>query len=142
MDAVLDTNVAVSAAINPKGPPAEIIRAWRAHRFTWVTSSPLLQELEETLRSPRLQRYLVWSEEELAEFLALVREAARVVRPASRLEVVKEDPADNRVLEPAIASRADYIVTGDHHLVAIGSYMDVRIITPARFVAIISTELA
>ena len=142
MDAVLDTNVAVSAAINPKGPPAEIIRAWKAHRFTWVTSRPLLRELEKTLRSPRLQRYLVWNEKELVEFLALVRQAARVVQPAHRLDVVKEDPADNRVLESAIAGRADYIVAGDHHLVAIGSYKNVPIVTPARFVAIISTELA
>jgi putative PIN family toxin of toxin-antitoxin system len=142
VDAVLDTNVTVSAAINPKGPPAEIIRAWRAHRFTWVTSAPLLQELEKTLRSSRLQRYLVWNKEELADFLALVRQAARVVQPAHRLEVVTEDPADNRVLEAAVGGRADYIVTGDRHLIAIGSYMDVRIVTPARFVAVIATELA
>lgn len=47
-----------------------------AHRFSWITSPPLLQELDKTLRSPRLQRYLVWTKEGLAEFLALVRQVA------------------------------------------------------------------
>lgn len=43
------------------------------------------------------------------------------MEPVHRLEVVTEDPADNRVLEAAIVSPADYIVTEDRHLLAIGS---------------------
>jgi len=142
MEAVLDTNVAVSAAISPKGPPAEIIKSWRARSFTWVTSPPLLQELESALRSPRLKRYLAWNDDELLEFLALVRAVARIVVPTSRIDVIRVDPADNRVLEAAAEGRADYVVTGDRHLLEIGRHENIPIVTPARFVAIIATGLA
>jgi len=141
MEAVLDTNVAVSAAINPKGPPAEIIKAWRARSFTWVTSPPLLQELESTLRSPRLKRYVAWSDDELLEFLALVWAVARLVIPTSRSDVIRLDPADNRVLEAALEGQADYVVTGDRHLLDLGRHGGIAIVAPARFVAIIATRL-
>jgi putative PIN family toxin of toxin-antitoxin system len=142
MDVVLDTNIIVSAAINPKGPPAETVRAWRAHSFTWVTSPALLEELESVLRSARLSRYLAWTGDEIAEFLALVRQVAWVVAPSTRIDAIKRDPADNRVLEAAIEGRVDYIVTGDRHLLNIGSYKDIPIVPPGRFVAIITTALS
>lgn len=141
MEAVLDTNVVVSALISPKGPPAEIIRAWRAHSFTWVTSQPLIDELERTLRYPRLKRYLAWTDTDLKEFLALIRRQARVVSPSRTLEVIEEDPDDNRVLEAAVEGQAGYIVSGDRHLLQLGKHGDIRIVTPARFAAIIATGL-
>jgi predicted nucleic acid-binding protein len=52
-----------------------------------------------------------------------------------RVEAVS-DPADNRVLEAAIEGKADYIVTGDHALLELGSYEGIEVVTPARFVAI------
>jgi putative PIN family toxin of toxin-antitoxin system len=142
MEAVLDTNVVVSAAISPKGPPAEIIKSWRARSFVWVTSPPLLQELEFALRSPRFKRYVTWSDDELLEFLALVRAVARIVVPTSVVDVIRVDPADNRVLEAAAEGRADYVVTGDRHLLEFGRHESIPIVTPARFVAIIATGLA
>jgi hypothetical protein len=141
MEAVLDTNVAVRGAISPKGPSAEIIKAWRARSFAWVTSPPLLQELESTLRSPRLKRYIAWSDDELAEFIALVRAVAKIVVPTSRIDVIRLDPADNRVLEAAVEGHVDYVVTGDRHLLDIGRHENIPIVTPARFVAIIATGL-
>lgn len=140
MDAVLDTNVAVSATISPKGPPAEIIRSWRAQSFSWVTSDPLLEELERTLRSRRLKRYLAWSDADLSEFLAHVRQAALIVTPTERIDVIKDDPADNRVLEAALAGGAEYIVTGDRHLLDLASHRGVSIVTPARFVAVLAAQ--
>jgi putative PIN family toxin of toxin-antitoxin system len=139
MKVVLDTNVAVSAAVSPKGPPAEIVRAWRAHSFTWVTSLTLLDELERTLLSPQIRRYLAWDEDEIAEFLAAVRQEAEVTSPTRQIDVIGDDPADNRVLEAAVSAQADYIVSGDHHLLDLKTYEGVEIVTPARFVAILAT---
>ena len=116
MRIVLDTNVAVSAAVSPKGPPADIVKAWRAHSLTWVTSPPLLDELERTLLSSRIGRYLAWGEDEIAEFLAAVRQTAEVTSPTDRIDVIMDDPVDNRVLEAAVSAQADYVVSGDHDL--------------------------
>jgi putative PIN family toxin of toxin-antitoxin system len=138
MKVVLDTNVVVSAAVSPKGPPAEIVKAWRAHSFTWVTSLPLLDELKRTLLSPRVGRHLAWGEDEIAEFLAAVRQAAEVTSPTDQIDVIRDDPSDNRVLEAAISAQVDYIVSGDHHLLDLKTYEGVQIVTPARFVAILA----
>ena len=120
MEVVLDTNVAVSAAINPKGPPAQIIKAWRAQSFTWVTCESLLAELEGTLRSPRLKRYIAWTDNELDDFLAAVRQLARIASPTRTIVIISTDPADNRVLEAAVAGGAEYIVSGDQALLDLG----------------------
>ena len=138
MEVVLDTNVAVSAAINPKGPPAQIIKAWRAQSFTWVTSESLLTELDRTLRAPRLRRYIVWSDDELNEFLAAVRQLARIASPTRTIDIISTDPADNRVLEAAVAGGAEYIVSGDQALLDLGAFEGVEIVTPARFTAILA----
>jgi hypothetical protein len=140
MKIVLDTNVAVSAAVSPKGPPAEIVSAWRAHSFTWVTSPPLLDELERTLLSLRVSRYLAWGEDEIAEFLAAVRQAAEVTSPTRQIDVIRDDPADNRVLEAAVSAQVDYIVSGDHDLLELKTYEGVQIVSPARFVAILAAS--
>jgi len=138
VEVVLDTNVAVSAAINPKGPPAQIIKAWRAQSFTWVTSESLLTELDRTLRAPRLRRYIVWSDDELNELLAAVRQLARIASPTRTIDIITSDPADNRVLEAAVAGGAEYIVSGDQALLELGAFEGIRIVTPARFTAILA----
>ena len=138
MQVVLDTNVVVSAAINPQGAPADIIRAWMAHSFVWVASLPLLDEMERTLLSPRIRRYMYWDEGETAEFLRTVRRTVEVVSPDHRIDVITADPADNRLLEAAVAAGADYIVSGDQHLLGLQSYEEIPIVTPARFVAVLA----
>jgi putative PIN family toxin of toxin-antitoxin system len=135
MNVVLDTNVVASAAISLKGPPAEIIRAWRADRFSWAISPPLLDELERVLSSHRLERYLTWSPEEVREFVGLVEEAATVVEPDRRINVIAEDPADNLVLEAAVDAKADYIVTGDSHLLSLAEFEGIPIVSPVHFLA-------
>lgn len=137
MEVVLDTNVAVSAAISPNGPPADIIRAWRAGSFSWVISEALLAELEATLRSPRAIRYIVWTNREIADFLAAVRQLAKLVEPTRRLDIIKEDPDDNRVVEAAVTASADYIVTGDKALLRLRSCEVTKIVQPARFLAVL-----
>ena len=139
MNVVLDTNVLVSAAISPKGSPAEILRAWRAGSFTWVTSPALLTELERTLASPRIKRYLSWTEDETLEFLERLRQAVVAVAPTDEINVITRDPDDNRVLEAAVAGQADYIVSGDNALLELQTYEGAQIVTPARFVAIMGT---
>jgi hypothetical protein len=138
MRIVLDTNVVVSAAINPKGPPAEIVKAWMTHSFVWVASLPLLNELERTLLSPRIRRYMYWDEGETAEFLRTVRQTVEVISPDHRIDVITADPADNRLPEATVAAGADYIVSGDQHLLGLRSYEGIPIVTPARFVAVLA----
>ena len=139
MDAVLDTNVIVSALISPRGAPAQIYRAWQKGRFTYVSSPSLLDELARALSYPRVRKYLAWTDAERDEFLEALAFAAKLVIPNIQLQVIDEDPDDNRVLE-AVAADVSHIVTGDRHLLALESYERVEIVTPARFLAHLSLE--
>jgi len=58
----------------------------------------------------------------------ILSELALTVRPRQKLRVVKDDP-DNRVLECALAGRADAIVTGDSALLGLGEFRGVRVIS-------------
>jgi putative PIN family toxin of toxin-antitoxin system len=134
--AVVDTNVAVSAAINPAGSPAEVIRRWRQNAFIWLTSDPLLDEIRSVFAWPRVTRHFAWDESEVRDFLAILLQGASVVDMGPSLNTAR-DPADNRVLETAVAGGADYIVTGDDDLLSLGSYEGIEVVSPARFLAVL-----
>jgi hypothetical protein len=57
----------------------------------------------------------------------------QLVEPGSSLSVVADDPDDNRVLECAVDGSAGFVVSGDHHLLALGKYASILIVTPRRF---------
>ena len=65
---------------------------------------------------------------------------AEIVKPDISLHVITEDPDDNRVLECAAKGNADYIVTGDRHLLKLGSYEAIPIVTVRQFLDAVEAE--
>ena len=123
MTIVFDSNILVSALVFPGGRGEAALRRIIEEQDTLIFSKPLLDELLGVL-GRRFSR----NAEELAHIAVLLSELAQNVKPRRRLRVVKDDP-DNRILECAIAGRAEAIVTGDRALLALGEYRGVRIIT-------------
>lgn len=138
MKAVVDTNVLVSGLLSPLGGPAAILEAWRHERFQLVTSASLIDELRHVLARPRIADRLGWSADERRQFVAAFEASAVVVAPEITLDIVTDDPADNRVLEATLAGEVDYIVSGDRHLLELGNYEEIPISAPARFLAMLS----
>lgn len=60
---------------------------------------------------------------------------ALVVAPQVCLTVVKDDPDDDRVLECAITGEAEFIVTGDRHLLRMGTFNGIEIVTVRDFMS-------
>lgn len=141
MRVVLDTNVLVSAVLSRGSPPDSILQAWRRGSFELVIPTRLLRGLEKILARPRIRRRLRWSTDERTAFVTALSEGALVVTPEEELRVIQADPADNRVLEAAARAEADYIVSGDRHLLELRSHEGIRIVTPARFLAVIVSGL-
>ncbi|MDQ7839575.1 MAG: putative toxin-antitoxin system toxin component, PIN family [bacterium] len=124
--AVLDTNVLISALFG--GPPELVYRAALRGQFRLITSPALLVELARALREKfRLP------EGDITAYVKQIARRSTVVRPAVRLTVVEDEP-DNRVLECAVAGRADLIVSGDRHLLGLGTYSGIPIVRPIDFV--------
>lgn len=140
MRAVLDTNVLVSAVLGRGGAPDHVLRAWRDGAFQLVTSRALLEELERVLARPRIAERLGWLPSESRLFVAALAESAIVVGASGQLKVVAADPDDDRVIEAAVEGEADYIVSGDRHLLDLGSYGDIPVVTPAAFAALLAVE--
>ena len=130
MKAVLDTNVLISAYVFPGGKPEAVFRLALEGRLEIGTSVPLLAELGRILG----QKF-GWQPERVEAAVAQMTRVASVVEPTETVGVVKADPADDRVLEAASAFDADVIVTGDRHLLDLGSWSGIDIISPAGFIA-------
>jgi putative PIN family toxin of toxin-antitoxin system len=120
---VFDTNILVSALVFPGGrAEAALLRIIEEHDQL-LLSKPILDELLGVLA-----RKFSRDAEELARIAVILSELALTVRPRQKLRVVKDDP-DNRVLECALAGRADAIVTGDSALLELGEFRGVRVIS-------------
>jgi putative PIN family toxin of toxin-antitoxin system len=138
--AVIDTNVVVSAMISGEvRPPTRIIDAWHQSAFTWITSDPLIEELERAIGYPKVVRALKWDLARRLAFIDSLRAVAEVVETTSTI-LGARDPDDDRVLEAAVAGNAAYIVTGDKDLLALGRHERIEIVTPAAFVAVLAAR--
>ncbi len=135
MRVVLDANVFVSALISREGAPAEVLARWQDGAFDVVVSPAILAELERVLHYPRLQQKYNLPDRDMQRFIQLLRRFAVVVSLVEELDVVKQDAADNRYLECALAGGASVIVTGDRHLLDLQHYETIEILSPAGFLA-------
>jgi putative PIN family toxin of toxin-antitoxin system len=138
---VADANVVVSGVIAPLGPPAAILRAWRADVFELVVSDDILAEYERVLRYPRIRRRHGLADDEITALVDGFRRFATVVEVTERLSIVADDPADDRYLECARAGGAAFIVSGDRHLLDLREHAGIRVLSPRAFLALLD-ELA
>lgn len=105
---VLDTNIVVSALLQPLGPPAQVLVLALGGLIQMCVSGSIYAEYEEVIRRPRLKR----SDDVVAGTLAAIREKSFWVRPKEHVSVCP-DPDDDIFLECAQAARADCLVTGN-----------------------------
>lgn len=136
--AVLDANVFVSAILSPRGFPAKILAAWHAERFHLVSSQPILEEISRVLHYPKIVRRHRWPEEKVRLFIEDLAHLA-ILTPSQRaLNVIPEDPSDNRYLECAVEGDAEYVVSGDQHLLQLATYQRIKILAPMEFFVILA----
>ena len=127
MRVVADTNVLISALMFG-GLPGRFLDLALRREFALVTSKALLDELDEKLRG----KFAV-SESDARAIREKLERSANLVDPNFQLNAVPDDPDDNRVLECAVAGKADFIVSGDRHLLRIGNYAGIAIVTVREF---------
>ena len=132
MRVVFDTNIYVSAFGIPGGRAEEAYLGALRGRFELFTSVPILTETATVLQSK-----FDWAEEKTRELVQAISRVAIVVRTTSRLRVVEDEP-DNRILECAIHAHADFIVTGDRHLLTLKDYKGVQVIRLADLLELVA----
>jgi putative PIN family toxin of toxin-antitoxin system len=128
--AVLDTNVLILAFVFPGGKPEAVYRFALEGRLEIGTSRPLLAEFGRVL-----ERKFGWDPDRVEAAVAQMTRIATVVEPSEVVQVIAADPADDRVLESGRAHGADVIVSGDQHLLDLGAWSEIEIVSPAGFIA-------
>ncbi len=123
MRAVFDTNIFVSAIVFPGGRAEEAVTKVVQGNVELVISKPIIRETLDVLA-----RKFDRAPEELSRAAVFLSELGEMVAPRAKLKVLDDEP-DNRILECAIAGRADVIVTGDQAMLNLSSYQGIRIMT-------------
>lgn len=131
---VLDTNIVVSALLQPLGPPAQVFQLAIGGAIEFCVSGDIYAEYEEVIRRPRFQR----ADEVIAGLLQTIREKARWIRPREQVRICS-DPDDDMFLECAQAAQAEYLVTGNlkHFPASLGG---TRVVTPKWLLELVVEE--
>jgi hypothetical protein len=130
---VLDTNVLISALLSQKGAPIQLLRAWRSREFNVAVSEAILDEYKRVIAYGHLKGKLQFAGRPVETIISEFQEFGILIEPSGEWPIVPGDPDDAMILACAVAGRADFIVSGDRHLLDLGQYQGVRIFTPAAF---------
>lgn len=123
---VLDTN-ALASALAFGGVPGVVLELGRSGRLAVFLSGFILGELRETLASRRFG----WDPQRIEKALDRLKAMAQVLEPRGRLDAIRADEKDNRILECAVAAAAEVLVTGNmKHIRPLGRFRDIEILTP------------
>jgi putative PIN family toxin of toxin-antitoxin system len=134
MRIVLDTNVLVSALIK-SGKPRELIFEIVKNKVQLITSRKILEEFIKITDAPRIRKYV--GDDDTIAFLRAIGSIASVVKVRSKFKVINEDPDDDMVLRTAQDGRAEYIVSGDKHLLSLKEFRGIKIVTVTQMLNII-----
>ena len=136
---VLDTNIIVSATILRKGHSAQVLDLWREEKIELAVSLPILEEMEKVLKQARIIRQQSMAQQDVKALIEGFRESGILTSGRLDLEVVTEDPEDDKFIICAVEARADYIVSGDTHLLKLKEYQGIRIVPPREFLMLMET---
>jgi putative PIN family toxin of toxin-antitoxin system len=134
MRAVVDTNVLISGLLW-RGAPYECLLSAEARLYELIVADEILEEL----RGKLVNKFNV-PVDEANEILEGLRGSAECVQLRGESGWVRDDPADDKFVEAAIVAGADVIVSGDRHLLALGSVDRIEILTPRDFLQRITGE--
>lgn len=131
---VLDTNVLLSALLF-KGRTARMVNLWRGGAIMALLSRETFQEFSVTLHYPKFAltagEIKAIIEEEVLPYL-------EVVETTEVIEGICADPEDDKLIACAVAGAADFIVSGDRHLLAVKKFRSIRVVSVSDFLGLFS----
>jgi putative PIN family toxin of toxin-antitoxin system len=126
---VIDTNVIVSALLFG-GTPGKLIPLWKNNEIKPFVTQKIIGEYINVLAYPKFDlveneiNYLIYNE---------ILPYFDVIQSEENQRIVLNDPSDDKFIQCAISANADYIISGDHHLLSIAAYKGVKIVTASQF---------
>lgn len=130
---VIDTNVFISG-FGWKGKPEEILKLVENRQIINFITPDIFEEVRRVISYPKLK----FSESLQIKILEFVLFYSEFIESRKRITFIDEDPDDNKLLECAIEAKAEYIISGDPHLLRLNKFKDIKIIGADEFLNIFS----
>ena len=131
---VIDTNVFVSGLLSRTGASVQVLDAWRRRKFLLITSVDIIYEVRAVLTESILPQKYKLSDKDVGDLIALLERDALIVPGQADVHgALMEDPEDEMFLASALDGQADFIVSGDHHLLDLVEYHRIPILTIQQF---------
>ena len=131
MKIAVDTNFLVSATQWDYSVSHKLLQKLIRNNAEIFTTKEILEEFAEVLK-----RDFLYNEEEIRNILEKVLQFLTLVTPSKKVDVVKEDPEDNKIIECAVESQVDYILSYDKHLLNLKEYEGIKIVKPEELVGV------
>lgn len=132
MRVILDTNIFISSVMG--GRLGIIVDEWKAGKFKLIVSEAIAHEYLDVINRPKFKI----SQTEIVTATEYLLQNAEFVTPEEEIVVIVADPTDNKFLEAAVVGKVNYIVSGDHHVLELGSFRDIPIITARDFIELLN----
>jgi len=133
MKVTLDTNVIISGTFWT-GDSYRVLEAINNFGIELVISREILDEYLDVIDREEIIDKVIDKKLIFSEIIDKVLKNSTIVEPVEKLDIIKEDPDDNIVLECALAGNVDYIVTNDHHLLNLKNIGGIVVITPEELI--------
>ena len=143
MRIVLDTNVLVSAILSPRSKSAQIIRYVLDGVVDLLISHDILEETHRVVHYPRIVQLMKKNNvaPKEVDFVIEKLSSIAVITPGElTLDVIHDDPSDNKILSCAVEGQANFIISGDRHLTDLKEFQGIMIVNPTTFLSIIRGE--
>lgn len=129
---VLDANIYVSALLKPEGPQAKLLRLGLRRKYRILLSQSIFFELAEVFQYKKIIKKISLSKNEIKEFLEQLTHAGTWIKGDIHVTAC-EDPDDNIYLACAKEAQADFLVSGDQHLLKMKAFGETKIVTTRSF---------
>ncbi len=129
MKITVDTNVLISATFW-SGASDKIITKVESKEIELILSEEIIKEYSEVLNYKEIQEKVKGKNLEMKRTIGKIISISTIISPRVKLNAVIDDPDDNAILECAKEGNVDYVVSSDKHLLKIGQFQNIKIITP------------
>lgn len=138
----MDANVFVSAVLKPHSDLARMFDLVKAEKVRLIISSDILSEIRGVLLYPKLRKRHRRTPKKIDDFLKKTVRVSIITSGKMKVEEIKDDPEDNKYLAAAVEGKADFIISGDHHLRDLGIFQGIRILSPSMFLKLMEKQPA
>lgn len=139
--AVIDTSVFVSGVISPIGLPRKILEFAKRSVFKAVTSISINREILEVLHRNHIYIKYNLNENIIDDIATFLYEGTILTENSYKVSKITEDPEDNKFIGCAIEGEADYIVSGDEHLLSLKNYRGIQVINADSFLKMLEMDI-